>query len=142
MVKSKKDQDKKEKEKLLKKYIPNLKKSKAKKQVSKSLTSKIGTLSALFLVIAFFIGSGFGIYLLNLSGTSMDEAAQVNETAFPVFEDPRNDTPDLNEDSETELPQETTPWDMDNQDVVDEDEDQPEDSSDNENNDSSNNKNG
>ncbi len=143
--KSKKDQDKKEKEKLLKTYISTPKESKTKKQVSKSLNSKIGTLAAVFLVLAFFIGSGFGIYLINLSGTSMDESALVNETAFPIFEDPRNDTPDLTEDRE-EPPLETTPTDMDNQDVVDNDEDvdreeddQPEDSMDNGNNDSSNN---
>ncbi len=78
--KAKEEEEAREKEELVKKYVkkPATVKETKKPQVAFKVVGVI------LLALAFFIGSGFGLYLLNLS-QGQTGTVLVNESAFPTF---------------------------------------------------------
>ena len=90
--KNKVEKDQIEEEKLVKKYVTTPKPSEVPSKNYKTSKSKIGALAAVFLALAFFIGSGFGVYILDLPTTATDGTVLVNDTAFPTFENSANIT--------------------------------------------------
>lgn len=88
--KSKKDKKQLEEGKLLERYVTDFKSSKPQKKIFRISKTKLGLLTAVFFVIAFFVGSGFGIYLLGFPTTANDGPVLVNDTAFPTFQNMAN----------------------------------------------------
>lgn len=78
--KSKEEKEIREKEELIEKYV---KKPAPAKGAERPRTA-FKMIGALLLALAFFIGSGFGLYLLNL-GSDQTGTVLVNESAFPTF---------------------------------------------------------
>ncbi len=107
--KSKEEKEEIEKKKLVDKYVTSPKSFKTQKQSSKTSKPKIKMLTAVFLALAFFIGSGFGIYMLNIPTSSHDGTVLVNDTAFPTFEDTRDITQDISETTVTPTEDTRTP---------------------------------
>ncbi|MDI9623485.1 MAG: hypothetical protein QFX38_01180 [Methanothermobacter sp.] len=77
--KAKEEEELREKEELVKKYVkkPDIKKTEKPQAVFK-------VVGIILLALAFFIGGGFGLYLLNLS-QDQTGTVLVNESAFPTF---------------------------------------------------------
>jgi len=76
--KAKEEEETREKEELVKKYV------KKPATVEKKPQAPFKVLGLILLALAFFIGSGFGLYLLNLSQDQTGNVL-VNESAFPTF---------------------------------------------------------
>ncbi|QUH23216.1 hypothetical protein HYG87_05245 [Methanobacterium alkalithermotolerans] len=107
--KNKAEKDQIEEEELVKKYVTTPKTSGTHQNNSQSSKSKIGALAAVFLALAFFIGSGFGVYILDLPTTATDGTVLVNDTAFPTFENSANITQNTQVTTVTQSPTEDTP---------------------------------
>lgn len=90
--KSKIEKDKEEQEELIKKYVTTPK-PKTKVKQKKEGISRVGIIAAILLAIAFFVGTGFGVLMLNGPVEVDNGILTVNETAFPpVIENLTNTT--------------------------------------------------
>lgn len=90
--KSKIEKDKEEQEELIKKYVTTPK-PKTKVKPKKEGISRVGIIAAILLAIAFFVGTGFGVLMLNGPVAVDNGTVMVNETAFPpVIENLTNTT--------------------------------------------------
>ncbi|BAW31925.1 MAG TPA: hypothetical protein PLO64_00595 [Methanothermobacter sp.] len=78
--KTREEEEAREKEELIKKYV---KKPTPMKEPERPRNA-LKMVGVLLLALAFFIGSGFGLYLLNL-GSDQTGTVLVNESAFPTF---------------------------------------------------------
>ncbi|MCK9151471.1 hypothetical protein [Methanobacterium alcaliphilum] len=83
VTKGKVEKDKQEEEELVNKFVrkPIPLKTRAKDQKG---YSKYSILAMVFLAIAFFVGTGFGVYLLNSPVDTGQSPVIVNDTAFPL----------------------------------------------------------
>ncbi len=79
--KAKKEEEIREKDELMKKYV---KEPPKRKNVEKSRPN-LSIIGVILILLAFFMGSGLGIYLLNLNQPSETGPIIVNESAFPTF---------------------------------------------------------
>lgn len=70
-----------EREELFKKYVSN---SQPKGKLASVTSGRRKTIIALFLVVAFFVGTGFGALIMQGSFDASNDSMLVNESAFPV----------------------------------------------------------
>lgn len=103
--KSKIEKDEEEQEELIKKYVtaPKPTRSKAKAastaSSSKGGISRIGIIAGVLLALAFFVGTGFGVMMLNAPVTADNGTVTVNQTAFPLIENLTTNTTSSNDTS-------------------------------------------
>ena len=105
--KSKIEKDEEEQEELIKKYVttpkPTRSKAKAKAATSASSSkggiSRIGIIAGVLLALAFFVGTGFGVMMLNAPVTADNGTVTVNQTAFPLIENLTTNTTSSNHTS-------------------------------------------
>jgi hypothetical protein len=93
--KSKLEKDEEEQEELIKKYVTTPKPTKAQAKAassSKGGISRIGIVAGVLLALAFFVGTGFGVMMLNTPVTADNGTVTVNQTAFPLIENLTNNT--------------------------------------------------
>jgi hypothetical protein len=82
--KSKIQKDEEEQEELIKKYVTTPKpKTKSQPKKAKGGIPRIGIIAGVLLAIAFFVGTGFGVLMLNGPIAVDNGTVMVNETAFP-----------------------------------------------------------
>ena len=81
--KKKEDEDIEEKEALIKKYVTTPKTAPVTETKSSGLSR--GRLSLfIFVVAAFFVGTGYGVYVISMPSNNSAVAMTVNDSAFPV----------------------------------------------------------
>ena len=81
--KKKEDEDIEEKEALIKKYVTTPKTAPVTETKSTGLSR--GRLSLfIFVVAAFFVGTGYGIYVISMPSNNSAVAMTVNDSAFPA----------------------------------------------------------
>jgi hypothetical protein len=82
--KSKIEKDKVEKEELFKEYLtPSAYKEKTIEPEPKG-KSRLTVLLAIFVALAFFVGTGFGVYIFNMPSQAPTVPLIINESAFPT----------------------------------------------------------
>jgi hypothetical protein len=90
--KSKIEKDKEEQEELIKKYVTTPKPTRTQAKAASSASSskggisRIGIIAGVLLALAFFIGTGFGVMMLNTPVTVDNGTVMVNQSAFPLIE--------------------------------------------------------
>ena len=81
--KKKEDEDIEEKEALIKKYVTTPKEAPVTETKSSGLSR--GRLSLfIFVVAAFFVGTGYGVYVISMPSNNSAVAMTVNDSAFPA----------------------------------------------------------
>ena len=81
--KKKEDEDIEEKEALIKKYVTTPKTAPVTETKSSGLSR--GRLSLfIFVVAAFFVGTGYGVYVISMTSNNSAVAMTVNDSAFPA----------------------------------------------------------
>lgn len=81
--KKKEDEDIEEKEALIKKYVTTPKTAPVTETKSSGLSR--GRLSLfIFVVAAFFVGTGYGVYVISMPSNNSAVAMTVNDSAFPA----------------------------------------------------------
>ncbi len=81
--KKKEDEDIEEKEALIKKYVTTPKEAPVTETKSSGLSK--GRLSLfIFVVAAFFVGTGYGVYVISMPSNNSAVAMTVNDSAFPA----------------------------------------------------------
>jgi hypothetical protein len=90
--KKKEEEEIEEKEALIKKYVTTPKKAPVSQTKSSGMSR--GKVSLLvFLVIAFFVGTGYGVYVMSLpANNSSGVSMTVNDSAFPVINNTTTNT--------------------------------------------------
>jgi hypothetical protein len=101
VTKNKSAKDEKEQEQLIKKYVTIPKPSKNQNKSKKSTIPKIGILAGVLLAIAFFVGTGFGVFMFNGEAAVDEGMVLVNETAFPLVENLTTNTTVKDTESKT-----------------------------------------
>ncbi len=90
--KSKLEKDEKEQEELIKKYVTTPKPTRSQAKAasaaasSKGGISRIGIIAGVLLALAFFVGTAFGVMMLNTPVTVDNGTVTVNQSAFPLIE--------------------------------------------------------
>jgi hypothetical protein len=106
--KKKEDEDTEEKEALIKKYMTTPKDEPVSQVQSSGMSKgKVGII--IFLVAAFFVGTGYGVYVMsapanNSSGISMT----VNDSAFPILNNTTTNTTKSTTSNKTTIKTTTT----------------------------------
>lgn len=81
--KQKEEDDIEEKEALIEKYVTTPKKAPVTQNKNSGMSR--GRISLLvFLVVAFFVGTGYGVYVMTIPSDSSGVVMTVNDSAFPV----------------------------------------------------------
>jgi hypothetical protein len=107
--KKKEEEDNVEKDALIQKYVTNPPEVPGNKTESSGLSK--GKISLLiFVVLAFFVGTGYGVYVMSIPGNnSSGSAINVNASAFPTVNNTTNTTnTTLTTKSVTTTPKTTT----------------------------------
>ena len=93
--KKKKEEDTEEKEELIKKYVTIPKNTQVEPQSSGMSKGKVSLI--IFLVAAFFIGTGYGVYVMSApSNNSSAISLTVNDSAFPILNNTTTNTTKVN----------------------------------------------
>ncbi len=94
--KKREDEDTVEKEALIQKYVTNPPEASITKTESSGLSK--GKISLLiFVVVAFFVGTGYGVYVMSIPGNnSSGSTINVNTSAFPTVNNTTVNTTNLN----------------------------------------------
>jgi hypothetical protein len=89
-----------ERELLLQRYISN---PQPQGKVNSITSSRWKTMLAIFLVVAFFVGTGFGVFIMQSPSEASGASLVANESAFPV-----ENTTNLTETTNTNVTKTTT----------------------------------
>ena len=93
--KQKEEEDTEEKEELIKKYVTIPKNTQVETQSSGMSKGKVSLI--IFLLAAFFIGTGYGVYVMSApSNNSSGISLTVNDSAFPIFNNTTTNTTKVN----------------------------------------------
>lgn len=111
VTKSKVEKDKKEEEELVNKFVRKPIPLKTRVKTQKKGYSKFSIIAIVFLAVAFFVGTGFGVYMLNSPTDTSNGPVIVNDTAFPLVNNAtivNNDTTDTKKEDTTDKKTTTT----------------------------------
>ena len=86
----KEKEDTVEKEELIKKYVTTPKKVPVEPKSSGMSKGKVALI--VFLVAAFFVGTGYGVYVMSMPSNNSSVTMTVNDSAFPVINNTTNTT--------------------------------------------------
>ena len=104
--KKKEDEDIEEKEALIKKYVTTPKEEPVSKTKSSGMTrGKISLL--IFVVAAFFVGTGYGVYVMSAPANNSSVVITVSDSAFPTVNNTTNQT-NYNSNKTTTVVKKTT----------------------------------
>ena len=81
--KKKEDEDIEEKEELIKKYV-TMPKTAPVSQTKSSGMSRGKITLLIFVVVAFFVGTGYGVYVMSIPENNSSNTLTVNDSAFPL----------------------------------------------------------
>ncbi|MTK64153.1 MAG: hypothetical protein F8N15_06475 [Methanobacterium sp.] len=86
----KEKEDTVEKEELIKKYVTTPKEVPVEPKSSGMSKGKVALI--VFLVAAFFVGTGYGVYVMSMPSNNSSVTMTVNDSAFPVINNTTNTT--------------------------------------------------
>jgi len=93
--KQKEEEDTEEKEALIKKYVTTPKNPEVETKSSGMSRGKVSLI--VFLVAAFFVGTGYGVYVMSTpSNNSSNTTLTVNDNAFPILNNTTTNTTQTN----------------------------------------------
>ena len=96
--KQKEEEDTEEKEALIKKYVTTPKNTEVETKSSGMSRGKVSLI--VFLVAAFFVGTGYGVYVMSTpSNNSSNTTLTVNDNAFPILNNTTTNTTQTNSTS-------------------------------------------